>query len=98
MFCLLVHKPDLFLSYLFLIKIGIWHEQSRMDRDKYVEVLWNNIEKGNTRGRGVYSSKFYTGRLLLRGPTITLLCTILTEKVPLSWIFNWKRYSFHKIS
>ncbi|XP_020631151.1 zinc metalloproteinase nas-4-like isoform X2 [Orbicella faveolata] len=26
--------------------IGIWHEQSRMDRDKYVEVLWSNIEPG----------------------------------------------------
>ncbi|XP_068737456.1 hatching enzyme 1.2-like [Montipora capricornis] len=26
--------------------LGIWHEQSRHDRDKYVEVLWNNIQPG----------------------------------------------------
>lgn len=30
--------------------LGLWHEQSREDRDQHVEVLWNNIEwdkKGN---------------------------------------------------
>ncbi|XP_031573188.1 meprin A subunit beta-like [Actinia tenebrosa] len=35
--------------------LGVWHEQSRQDRDKYVEVLWNNIKRGRSKNFRKYS-------------------------------------------
>ena len=32
--------------------IGFWHEQSRPDRNLYVEVLWENIKDGKFTGSG----------------------------------------------
>lgn len=39
------------VQHEFLHALGFWHEQSRPDRDTYVEIIWDNITSG-------YSSNF----------------------------------------
>lgn len=43
---------------------------------------------------GVYFRKFYTGRCRPEVQSLTLLFTILTEKLLLSYTFNWRKHSF----
>jgi len=33
--------------------LGLWHEQGRPDRDKYVRVLWENIREGHQKNFGI---------------------------------------------
>ncbi|MDR2885156.1 MAG: M12 family metallopeptidase [Rikenellaceae bacterium] len=41
--------------------VGLFHEQSRADRDQYVNILWNNIESGKEHNFKLYTQNGYNG-------------------------------------
>ena len=55
----------------------------------------NKVAGHSGGGGGGYLTKFYTGRLPPRGPTLTLSYTILAERHPFYIPFIEKRYPFH---
>lgn len=36
--------------------VGLWHEQSREDRDRYIEILWSNIDKSYAHNFEMHAS------------------------------------------
>lgn len=42
--------------------IGLWHEQSRVDRDRHIKVLYENIQSGREHNFKTYAESGYDGK------------------------------------
>ncbi|XP_062916156.1 LOW QUALITY PROTEIN: meprin A subunit beta [Mobula hypostoma] len=45
------------IEHEFLHALGFWHEQSRPDRDDYVQIIWDRIEHGKEHNFNKYDDK-----------------------------------------
>ncbi len=42
--------------------VGLWHEQSRVDRDKHIKINWNNIQSGKEHNFKTYEESGLDGK------------------------------------
>lgn len=42
--------------------VGLWHEQSRVDRDKHIKILYENIQSGREHNFKTYAESGYDGK------------------------------------
>lgn len=42
--------------------VGLWHEQSRVDRDRHIKILFENIQSGREHNFKTYSESGYDGK------------------------------------
>ena len=56
------------IQHELLHTLGLWHEQSRDDRDEFVSVRWDNIEKKREHDFAVYTQAktHHQGRFVKR--------------------------------
>ncbi|XP_012581239.1 PREDICTED: meprin A subunit beta [Condylura cristata] len=45
------------IQHEFLHALGFWHEQSRSDRDDYVQIMWDRIQPGKENNFNVYDDQ-----------------------------------------